>query len=242
MNSLRWPFPGSDAVTRSYSQAHQDLFVLSALCGKRNGTFLELGAGDPVKDSNTWLLESGFGWTGLSINKDPAAAHGFAARRACRFLLADALTLDYRDALAGFGGRIDYLSLDIDDQTLECLRVLPLDRYRFSIVTLEHDAYNGSTVARQESRALLSANEYELVFGNVAIGGREFEDWWLDAAAFDRATIDKFKRDSDEPLESNQYVLGRFDWERRVQFEGGECGKWTAMLSQEVERVVAVRT
>jgi len=31
-------------------------------------------------------------------------------------------------------------------------------------------------------------------------------------------------------------------YQKRVQFEGGECGPWLAMLSQEVERVAAVRT
>jgi hypothetical protein len=212
MNTLRWPFPGSDALVQSCSQAHQDLFVLAVLDGKRGGTFLEIGAGEPIRDNNTWLLESMFGWTGLTIDKAPAAAGEFAARRRCAFLLGDALTLDYPDVLAKFVGRIDYLSLDIDDQTLQCLRVLPLDSCRFAVVTLEHDAYNGSTLAREKSRALLSARGYELVAGNVAVGGREFEDWWLDATAFDRVMIDKFKRDSDDPLESNQYVFSSFDW------------------------------
>jgi hypothetical protein len=212
MNTLRWPFPGYDAVTRSYSQAHQDLFVLSVFGGKRGGTFLEIGAGDPIKASNTWLLESLFGWTGLSIDQDAAEAKEFAARRSCEFLLGNALTADYPDLLAKFGGRIDYLSLDVDGQTLQCLKVLPLDSCRFAIITIEHDAYNGSTVVRDQSRALLRADGYELVAGNVAIGGREFEDWWLDAMAFDRVTIDRFRRESDEPLESNQYLFTRFDW------------------------------
>jgi FkbM family methyltransferase len=50
----------------SYSQIRQDLFVLFAL-GKEPGYFVEFGACDGVYLSNTFLLETYYGWSGLLV-------------------------------------------------------------------------------------------------------------------------------------------------------------------------------
>jgi FkbM family methyltransferase len=49
------------------SKAHlrQDIFVLFELQFKRNGYFVEFGAANGVRSSNTYLLEKQFGWTGI---------------------------------------------------------------------------------------------------------------------------------------------------------------------------------
>lgn len=52
----------------SHSQAGQDLFVIAMLQGKRNGTFLEIGANHLQGFSNTFLLEKQFGFSGTSID------------------------------------------------------------------------------------------------------------------------------------------------------------------------------
>jgi FkbM family methyltransferase len=49
----------------SKSQLRQDLFVLSELDFKTNGFFVEFGATNGVTLSNTHLLETRFGWTGI---------------------------------------------------------------------------------------------------------------------------------------------------------------------------------
>jgi len=51
----------------SYSQIGQDLFVLFTLKNKKNGFFLEVGAGDGINLSNTYLLEKYYNWTGILI-------------------------------------------------------------------------------------------------------------------------------------------------------------------------------
>ena len=56
------------AKDKSYSQAKQDLFVLyfTNYLGKK-GFFVEIGAGDGVNISNTYLLEK-IGWTGILVD------------------------------------------------------------------------------------------------------------------------------------------------------------------------------
>ena len=83
--------------------------------------------------------------------------------RACYLLGVDALTLNYKNVL-GNNKRVDYLSLDIEPltNTLACLKVLPLDEYRFSVITYETDYYDPATprdvaeMVRKESRDTIS--------------------------------------------------------------------------------------
>jgi FkbM family methyltransferase len=49
----------------SKSQILQDLFVLYELQGKRNGYFVEFGATDGIRSSNSFLLESQYDWSGI---------------------------------------------------------------------------------------------------------------------------------------------------------------------------------
>lgn len=54
-------------MSTSYSQIKQDLYVLEYLGNKRLGYFVELGASDGIKCSNTYLLEKEYDWTGILI-------------------------------------------------------------------------------------------------------------------------------------------------------------------------------
>lgn len=50
---------------KSYSQYGQDFWVLDTLDNKRSGYFVEAGAADGVRFSNTYLLETMYGWSGI---------------------------------------------------------------------------------------------------------------------------------------------------------------------------------
>lgn len=209
---LKFPFDGAAGITNNYAQAFQDIFVLSALDGLKNGRYLEIGAHNPVSNNNTYLLAREFGWSGVSIDIDPVHEPDWKkARPKNRLVIDDALTIDYGKALANWFrpkpswwrkilgqaiespsdevGRIDYLQLDIEPSinTLVVLKALPLDSFRFSVITFETDAYAGDLRARDESRELLSARGYELVAANISVlyppislEPIPFEDWWVD--------------------------------------------------------------
>ncbi|MDP3405750.1 MAG: FkbM family methyltransferase [Brevundimonas sp.] len=52
-------------AARSHAQLFQDLWVLHETGEQRNGFFVEFGAANGVRYSNTLLLEQDYGWTGL---------------------------------------------------------------------------------------------------------------------------------------------------------------------------------
>lgn len=49
----------------SRSQIFQDAFVLHVLGSDRPGFFVDFGATDGISLSNSWLLETGYGWRGI---------------------------------------------------------------------------------------------------------------------------------------------------------------------------------
>jgi FkbM family methyltransferase len=65
----------------SFSQWQQECFALWATHCKRGGVFVEFGAADWVTNSNTHMLESDYGWTGVLIEPLPWAFEELSRRR-----------------------------------------------------------------------------------------------------------------------------------------------------------------
>ena len=165
----------------SYSQAGQDLFVLSKV---DKGTYLEIGASHPVNISNSYLLELN-GWDGISVEIDPMNFAEWQKVRKNPLIIADALALNYWF----LPGRVDYLQLDIEPgiNTLAVLKRLPLQTTRFTVITFEHDRYLEGDHVRDEQRKILSYHGYELARPDVEYNGQQFEDWWIDPLYFRNA-------------------------------------------------------
>jgi len=225
MHRLRFPFPGLEEIKQNYSQAFQDLFVLAALNGKRNGTYLEIGCYDPVILSNTLLLEQ-WGWTGCAVDHSKEFIDKMAAYpRKCFLSLNDGTTLDYRALLDnnGMPDRIDYASIDIEPnpQTLAALRLALEANRRYSVITFETDIYAGNVLGNSvdvlpQSRAVLMEHGYELIAGNISAfedDDHPFEDWYFDASYFSADVIAKFKRASDAPVAARKYIYKTGDGE-----------------------------
>jgi hypothetical protein len=167
----------------SYAQAFQDLFVVAMLGGKRNSSYLDVGCFDPVEGNNTQLLDVDFGWDGMSIDH-VEQSFGMSGRRGT-FIHADATQppsermCRIRDRIAP-DGVIDYLSLDVDEDTNKALPHL-LDFARYRVITIEHDVYARGVEQQEEQRKMLYDKGYVLQCPDVHMQGQPelvFEDWW----------------------------------------------------------------
>jgi len=74
------------------------------------------------------------------------------------------------------------LQLDCDPPqiTLECLKKLPLEDYRFSVITFETDLYAGGQDVQTEHWKILTSLGYQRVVKNIKNEGNPYEDWWID--------------------------------------------------------------
>jgi len=190
---LKFPFRGSEGVSSNFSQVCQDLFVLAALDGTRNGTYLEVGSAHSFHNSNTALLEE-FGWKGIGLEMKPDLAEMHKRERKNKVLCGDALKADYELLLGELGvDVIDYLQLDIEpaSNTFEALLRIPFDKYKFRVITYEHDHYVDMTrTYRDKSRRYLRSLGYTLVFNDVApTEGCSFEDWWVRGELIDDSIL-----------------------------------------------------
>lgn len=182
---------------------HPQEFVINVLDGKKNGHYVELGAFHSSKGSNTNVLESQLGWSGVSFDVVPEYVDEFNENRKNPCILHDARTFDYLSYFKenSFPEQIDFLQVDIEsgyDQKgrqldhgaypLQGLIALPLSTYRFSVITFEHDTnmdFKNASV-RDAQREILSSYGYALV------GRLVHEDWWVDPEVVPLSTYRKF--------------------------------------------------
>jgi len=185
LNELQYKFNNVEKIKNNFSQAYQDLFVLTLLNGKENGTYLELGSNDPFYNNNTALLETQFNWKGVSIDFDQATVETFKSQRSNPVYCSDGLYVNYNEVLLRheFPELIDYLSLDCDPAhiSFEILKLILETNYKFKIITFEHDHYSDNQDnIRDKSREYLKSKGYELLVNDVSFNYiNSFEDWWV---------------------------------------------------------------
>lgn len=202
-NKFRFNFDGLDTIDSNFSQVYQDLFILTCLNGKKNGKYLEIGSSDAFKNSNTALLETKFGWSGIGIEYNPDLANSHKGKRKSLVLCTDALIVDYNKLLNKYfpdQNIIDYLQLDIEPprNTYEALLSIPFDKYNFAVITYEHDYYVDLTRSyRDKSRDYLEAKGYQLVIPNISPDENSpFEDWWVHPELVSKDIVKKILKQS----------------------------------------------
>ena len=197
--NLKTKFTGAENIENNWSQSMQDIFVMSMLDGKRNGVYVEIGADQPRVISNTYLLESEFDWSGVSFELDADKVTYFNSIRRNKCFCEDATLYNYKSLFEerNYPKQIDYLQLDIDpaEGTLRALKTLPLDDYRFSVITYETDVYSSGADIQDEQIEILESHGYQLVAKNVKCEGNPYEDWWVDPAIVSEDTWRPFRTD-----------------------------------------------
>lgn len=212
-NKLKFQFENLEIIDKNYSEAYQDMFVLSMLNGKKNGTYLEIGAGDPFYGNNTALLETKFGWKGIALDIDENFVTAHTQQRNHTCLLNDALEVDYKKLLnlRNMPTNIDYLQLDCDppEITYKILSKIPFETHKFAVITYEHDYYCDETKSfRDKSRKYLQSFGYQLVVDNISPDDEKpFEDWWVHPDLIDNTIINKMLNIDGTTKKAKNYIL-----------------------------------
>lgn len=169
----------------------QEKFVIDVLGKKHDGYYVELGAFHSKDGSNTYNLEKEYNWKGVSFEINPEWHLEIVSNRQNECVLGDATKFNYIKYFEenNFPKQIDYLQVDIDagydyagrsvgnsSLSLLGLIALPLNTYRFSVITFEHDVnieYKNAHM-RDAQREILNSLGYSLV------ARLYHEDWWVD--------------------------------------------------------------
>lgn len=174
----------------TYSQRNQDRFVAEILNHKKNGTFLDFGCKGPYEINNTYLFEKEYNFSGLSFDIDEVEILNWrkSDRNFKNAICCNLLSLDIESYLDNFYSStiIDYFSVDLEPPlvTLEVLKKFPFDKYKFGVITFEHDFYRGYDTLKP-SREIFIRNGYKKIKKSYM---QKFEtetqiyfseDWWI---------------------------------------------------------------
>ena len=213
-DKIRFRFKDFDKITQNHSQVFQDLFVLSVYDGKRGGTYLEVGSGPPEEKSNTLLLERDFEWKGFGVELNSTLVQAHDQYRKNKVFCADATKFEHYDELLNVlavDGVIDYLQVDCEPPqiTYETLYRIPFDRYKFGIVTFEHDYYaDVSRSYRDKSRKFFKGRGYKLLVKDIVVEGKNtFEDWWYHPDVIPQNVVDMFIDVNNDYVDPMDYMF-----------------------------------
>jgi hypothetical protein len=138
----------------------------------KNGYYVEIGSNHFKDGSNTYFLEQSHNWNGISVEISKYYSELFNFNRKNKCINENALKINWEKYFEenNFPNIIDFLSIDIDSDagihanTLALLN-LPLSRYKFNIIVIEHSG--GSDYVFEHSkeiqRNILSMFGYYLI-------------------------------------------------------------------------------
>jgi tetratricopeptide (TPR) repeat protein len=210
---LKHTFTGSENISRNYSELFQDLFAISALDGKREGVYLDIGSSYPIFANNTYLLEKDFSWRGLSIDYQLKFTQKFLMHRDNPSFAFDILKIDIPFLLesTGFGLDLDYLSIDCGDAetSLQALTRILESGVKFKVLTIAHDSgLYPNSIAKDESRKILQRAGYTLFISDVSYNDTiSQEDWWVDSSKVSTEFFKNFKNTYSSTKKANSIFI-----------------------------------
>ena len=195
---------------RFNAQAGQDVFVDKILHHQEGGHFVDIGAGTgglPARTtgfySNTYFFEKYRNWNGIAIDYDKNWFNAVKYQRTCTCLCTDLMHENINNVLEenNCPDKIDYLSIDVDDAQWTVFDELDWDKYKFKILTLEHNLFQSFEDCGQNHgiehrekikyeyahyRERLTGLGYKILWGNVILDDYgPVEDWWVNEEVFE---------------------------------------------------------
>jgi hypothetical protein len=192
-------------MIKNYSQAGQDIFVLSLFNNTDQRYFVDIGCWVPTTLNNTMLLEEN-GWLGISL--DITDLSDDWKSRNTPFIVGDALKVDYKKLFddCKLPNIIDYLNIDIEGKgdRFKTLNNVFLSDRDFKVITIEHDSYRGlEEFESKPQRDFLLKKGFVLLCSNVKLSNNPFEDWWINPNYF---SIDDYKHLISNDLEYTDII------------------------------------
>jgi len=178
-----------------YSHELQDEFIYNLFNGMEHGVFLDAACGNPIIGNNTYTLEKYFNWTGLAVDRLNAdQLYDWSKKRNTKFVQIDATTNSFCDLIKdNFNSHIDYLSLDMDECSIDALKQILNSGVKIKSLTFEHEYHRMDDAQRTDSRKLLESIGLIRLFEDVRFPNvlgldyssvNLFEDWWIDPSFF----------------------------------------------------------
>lgn len=169
-----------------FSQSGQDQFAYN-ISGS-NGTYLEIGAHDPVINSNTFNLEVKCNWNGISIEYDKSfqMSWGDNKLRKNNVVWDDAFNINYSSLIKQreLPNRLNYLSCDIEpaENTFNILKKVISSELNFDFISFEHDKYSIGNKYEDLSIEYLKNYNYKVAVKNVYSRNKRYkiyETWFV---------------------------------------------------------------
>jgi hypothetical protein len=169
-----------------FSQSGQDQFAYN-ISGS-NGTYLEIGAHDPVINSNTFNLEVKCNWNGLSVEYDKSfkMSWGDNKLRKNNVVWDDAFNINYSSLIKQreLPNRLNYLSCDIEpaENTFNILKKIISSELNFDFISFEHDKYSIGNKYEDLSIEYLKNYNYKVAVKDVYSRNKRYkiyETWFV---------------------------------------------------------------
>ena len=169
-----------------FSQSGQDQFAYN-ISGS-NGTYLEIGAHDPVINSNTFNLEVKCNWNGISIEYDKSFQMSWDDNklRKNNVIWDDAFNINYSSLIKQreLPNRLNYLSCDIEpaENTFNILKKVISSELNFDFISFEHDKYSIGNKYEDLSIEYLKNYNYKVAVKDVYSRNKRYkiyETWFV---------------------------------------------------------------
>ena len=170
----------------NFSQSGQDQFAYN-ISGS-NGTYLEIGAHDPVINSNTFNLEVKCNWNGISVEYDKSfqMSWGDNKQRKNNVIWDDAFNINYSSLIKQreLPNRLNYLSCDIEpaENTFNILKKVISSKLNFDFISFEHDKYSIGNKYEDLSIEYLKNYNYKVAVKDVYSRNKRYkiyETWFV---------------------------------------------------------------
>ena len=196
----------------NFSQSGQDQFAYN-LFGL-DGTYLEIGAHDPIINSNTFNLEVKCNWNGISIEYAQSFKKSWdnCKERENNVIWDDAFNIDYSllTKERGLPDKFNYLSCDIEpaENTFNILKKIINSNLVFDFISFEHDKYNIGNEYEELSIKFLKSYKYKVAIRDVYSRNKKhkvYETWFIhDDVMFEEIRYNDWKK---KFYKSNKFSL-----------------------------------